>query len=89
MNIAKALTFIPATRYDIGIEGVEQFVAGLIYGMVGRDDLPEIEKCLQNGATLEQEITNAISDFSKGDLQDVIKGVEEVGHIITELPQDL
>ena len=83
------LSYIVATKYGMDVAGVEEFIAGLIFGMINKDDLPEIQKCLQNAETLEQEITNAISDFSKGDLQDIIKGVEEVGHIIQELPQDL
>ena len=89
MRPTALLTQIIATKYGMDAAGVEQFIAGLIFGMIQKDDLPEIQKCLTNAETLEQEITNAISDFSKGDLQDIIKAVEEVGHIIQELPQDL
>lgn len=61
----------------------------MIYGLIQKDDLPEIQKCLKNGETLEVEITNAISDFSKGDIQDMIKAVQEFGQIVKELPEDL
>ena len=87
--VPAALAAIIATNYNMDIAGVEDFVAGLIFGLIAKDDLPEIQKCLANGELLEQEITNAISDISKGDLSDIIKAVEEIGHIITELPQDL
>ena len=88
-NFAAAIASISATRYNMDAAGVEQFVAGLIMGFVGKDDLPEIQACLTNAASLEAEITNAVSDFSKGDLNDIIKGIEEVGQIIKELPEDL
>ena len=57
--------------------------------MLDKDDLPQIEQCLTNAESLEAEITNAISDISKGDLQDIIKAVQEIGQIIKELPDDL
>ena len=88
-TFAAALASISATQYNMDVAGVEQFVAGLIMGFVGKDDLPEIQACLQNAGALEAEITNAISDFSKGDLNDIIKGIEETMQIIKELPEDL
>ena len=87
--LVQAAAYILATKYDIDAHGVEQFVAGLMYEFIGKDDLPDIEKCLTDESALEQEITNAISDISKGDLDDIIKGVEEIGQIIKELPGDL
>ena len=89
MKVLAAIASIIATNYQMDIEGVEQFVAGLIFGLIQKDDLPEIQQCLKDGSSLEAEITNAISDISKGDLQDIIKGVQEVGQIIKELPTDL
>ena len=89
MKFVQAVAPIIATWYQMDIEGAEEFVGGLIYGLIQKDDLPEIQKCLKNGETLEVEITNAISDFSKGDIQDVIKAVQELGQIVKELPQDL
>ena len=89
MRIVSAIAGIVATNYQMNIEGAEDFVGGLIYGLIAKDDLPEIQKCLKNSEALEAEITNAISDFSKGDLQDIIKGVQEIGQIIKELPGDL
>ena len=88
-SYATALAPILANYYNMDLAGVEQFVAGVIYGLIQKDDLPEIQKCLKNGETLEVEITNAISDFSKGDLQDMIKAVQELGQIVQELPRDL
>ena len=89
MKVLSAIAGIIATNYQMSIEGAELFTAGLIEGLIGKDDLPEIQKCLKNTEALEQEITNAISDLSKGDLGDIIKAVQEIGQIVRELPADL
>merc|ERR1712167_194616 len=52
-------------------------------------DLPEIQKCLKDSGDLDKDIEEAINDFSKGDVPDIIKGVEAIGRIIQELPVDL
>merc|ERR1712167_73684 len=68
---------------------VAQFVAGIIDGLIGKNDLPEIQKCLKDSGNLDKDIEEAISDFEKGDVPDIIKGVEAIGRIIQELPVDL
>ena len=68
---------------------VEEFVAGMLYGFVQKDDLAELEKCITNLPILEQEVEEAIADFEKGDLSDILKGVEVAGKIIQQLPEDL
>ena len=89
MRPATALAGILATNYQMDVAGVEDFVAGLMLGLIKKNDLPEIQKCLQNSSSLEVEITNAVSDISKGDIPDIIKGVQEIGQIVKELPTDL
>ena len=89
MKFVQAAASIIATNYQMDIEGAEQFIAGALYGLLQKDDLPEIQKCLKNAEGLEVEITNAISDLTKGDIQDVLKAVQEIGVIAKELPQDL
>ena len=83
--VAAALAQINA----IDLAGTEQFVAGLIFGLVGKNDLSEIQTCLTGAQTLETEITTAITDFQKKDVQDIIAGIEQVGLIINQLPSDL
>ena len=74
---------------DIDVTGVEDFVGGLVFGLISKDDLPEIQKCLQNAKGLEKEVNTAIGDFEKMDFSDIVKGIEEVGKIVKELPADL
>ena len=89
MKFVQATASILATQYGMNIEGTEEFVAGLMYGLIEKDDLPEIQKCMKNADALEAEITNVVSDISKGEFQDVLKAVQEIGQITKELPQDL
>ena len=70
-------------------EDVEQFLGGLVMGLIQKDDLTKIEQCLTDAGGLESEMEEAIQDFMKGDLSDIIAGVEMVGKIIQELPTDL
>ena len=87
MNLFKALVI--ASAVTMNLPEVEQFLAGLILGLIQKDDLAKIQKCLTDGTGLASEISTAIADFEKGDLADIIAGVEEVGKIIQELPDDL
>ena len=89
MRFVQAAVGIIATYYKMDIEGAEEFIAGIMNGLIQKDDLPEIQKCLANTEVLEVEITNALADFSKGDIQAVIKAVQEFGVIIGQLPGDL
>ena len=75
--------------FAISLQDAEEFLGGLIYGLIQKDDLKDIETCLQDATTVEQEINDAIADFMKGDIQSIIQGVELVGKLIQELPTDL
>jgi len=70
-------------------EQVIDFVDGLILGLTGKEDLPEITKCLQHGDDIAVDITDAVEDFEKGDFPSIIEGIGEIGKVIEELPDDL
>ena len=89
MRVLAAATAILATKYDIDLHGIEEFVGGFMYGVIQADDLKEIETCLTDGEALEVEVTNAISDIQKGDIPDIVKGIQEMGQVVKELPNDL
>ena len=68
---------------------VEQFLGGFVFGLIQKDDLTQIEKCLNDASGLETEIEQAFGDFAKGDITDIIAGITLVGKILQELPTDL
>jgi len=73
----------------MSLKDTEEFVAGMIYGLIQKDDLAEIETCMADGTNLGNDITEAVNDFEKGDFESILAGVEVVGKIIQELPTDL
>ena len=89
MRVLTAIALAIGSQKAGDVEMVEEFVAGLIYGLIKKDDLTEIEQCLTDAGSLQDEIVTAIHDFEKKDLKDIIAGVEEIGKVITELPADL
>ena len=73
-------------QLQMSINDVEQFIAGLIFGLIQEDDLSKIQQCLTNADTLEKEIVEAFDDFSKGDINSIMSGIEVVGEILEQLP---
>ena len=85
-----AATYAPVEgQYHMTVVNAEQFVAGVIEGLIQKDDLPELQKCLSNTETVQTEVTKIVNELSKGDLTDVIQGVKDAIALISELPEDL
>ena len=85
-----AVAAVAFTKYAaFNVDDVEHFLAGLIEGLIQKDDFTKIQGCLKDAQKVDEEMTEAIADFSKGDVQDIIKGVQVIGQLLTELPQDL
>ena len=89
MRFVQAVAAYLGTQYNMNIEGAEEMVAGLIYGLINKDDLPELKACMLNAESLEVELTGVIADLEKGTLEDIIKAAQEIGQIIKEIPTDL
>lgn len=64
------------------------FMDGLIFGLLQKEDLPEIQACLQHAPEVASEISDAIQDFTKGDVADIIAGIGEIGKVIESLPDE-
>ena len=93
------MKFAPLVVYllqDTPLEGlamsagdVEQFVAGLVFGLIQKNDLAKIQQCLTDADSIADQITNVIAEFKAGDVADIIKAVGDIGGIIQNLPNDL
>ena len=68
MKVLSTIAGLVATNYQMNVQQGEEFIDGLIYGLIEKDNLPEIQMYLKNAETLDAEIAEAIADFSKGDL---------------------
>ena len=91
---ANAATWAPVDvqyeqRYHLGVVDVEQFVAGVINGLIQKDDLPEIQKCLANTETVTAEVNKIVNEMSVGSLTAIIQGIKDAAALIQELPTDL
>ena len=75
-------------QYLVNLPEAEEFLAGMIQGLIQKDDLKNIQNCLTNGETVVAEITTAVSDIEKADVADIIAGVTELGKLLSQLPQD-
>lgn len=78
---------VPAT-YGSTLDDTYNVIAGLIYGLVGDNYLPEIEVCAGNISNLTTDVTKAIADFETGSYQSVLDGLFYLGLAMQELPQD-
>ena len=75
--------------YSFDANAVQEFVAGVVDGLINKDDLPEIQKCMTNTKTVSTEVMAIANEIAKGDMADVIKGVTDAIKLIQELPADL
>ena len=73
----------------ISVKNAEDLIAGVIYGLIQKDDLKYLETCLTDSDTVAEEVNEAVEDFMKGDIESIIKGVETIGTLLTQLPADL
>ena len=93
------MKFAPLVVYllqDTPLEGlamsagdVEQFVSGLIFGLIQKNDLQKIQQCLSDADSIADKLTNVIAEFKAGDVADIIKAIGDIGGIIEGLPNDL
>ena len=84
MKVLSTIALLAGAEHSlrISVNDVENFIAGLIYGLIQEDDLAKIQQCLTDADTLENEIVEAFNDFSKGDVASIMSGIEVVGEIL-------
>merc|ERR1712071_585167 len=70
-------------------DDVVQFVAGLLDGLVQDNKFVNIAPCLKDAEGLQVDLMEAITDFKKKDITDIIKGVSVVGKMIGTVDTDL
>lgn len=71
------------------LAGVELFLAGMVDGLIQADNLPEIKQCVTDAGDVYTQGTAIIQEFMKGDMQDIIKAVEDAMNLFKVLPDDL
>ena len=87
MSITKMLAV--ATVAGFNNDQVVQFVTGLLDGLVQDNSFDKIAPCLKDAEGLQVELMEAITDFKKKDITDIIKGVSVVGKMISTVETDV
>jgi exonuclease VII small subunit len=65
------------------------FLNGLVTGLVQDDNLENIEKCVTDVEGMDTEIEDALADFKKGGISDIIAGGKEVYKVISQAKADI
>merc|ERR1719164_319375 len=89
MRAGQVIVQAMAVHYSIDLQGAEEFLAGMIEGLIQKDDLSEIQKCMTEGDGVADQVEKIINEIAKGDLPDVIAGVTDAYNLIQKLPQEL
>ena len=68
---------------------VNHILAGLIEGMIGQNDLKEIEACYGGSKEMTHELKKAISKFEGGGWNNITQGALQVVEIGLQIPKEL
>ena len=88
MKVLSSLAVFAGAQYGIEVKQVEELLGGLIYGLIQKDDLKYIETCMTDSDHVVAQINEAVGDFMKEDVQDIIAGVQVLATLAAELPDD-
>lgn len=64
-------------------------MAGMVDGLIQADNLPEIKQCVADAGTVYTSARQIAQEFMKGDMQSIIKAVEDAMTLFKALPDDL
>merc|ERR1712195_384752 len=89
LNMSFTKVLAAATVAGFNNDQVVQSVTGLLDGLVQDNDFDKIKPCLTDAEGIEVELNEAVEDFKKKDIMDIIKGVSVMGKIISTVDVDL
>jgi hypothetical protein len=68
---------------------LEEIVGGVLKGAIDAEGFTDINKCIKDAEEVLADALEAVEDFRKGDLPDIIKGVEEVAKMLLIIKQGM
>merc|ERR1719326_2695581 len=78
-----------AVTFTVNENSAVEFIEGLVEGIIDGDHLDEIHKCIQDGEGVADQVVKIIEEFSKGDEEDIIKGIEDTMALVKDLPNEV
>ena len=80
---------VPAFQQPLSPGAVVDVVAGLIDGVVGRDDLEELKGCFKGTDDIARLLNVAVEEFKSGGVMGMSTAILETGKLIQKLPESL
>jgi len=73
----------------MNVKQVEDFVNGLLTGLVQDDSLTKVQACLTDAESVKTDLQSVVADFQKKDIADMIAGVKVLGHLVSTVQSDI
>lgn len=73
----------------MNVKQVEDFVNGLLTGLVQDDSLTKVQACLKDADSVKTDLQSVVADFQKKDIADMIAGVKVLGHLVSTVQSDI
>ena len=70
-------------------DAAPQLIAGIVMGLTAENHLPEIEKCLDDGMLIAEEVNKGISEIKKGGIENYVLAAVEFGLVYKQLGSSL
>ena len=77
------------STYALTGTDVIKITAGIMDGVIHKDDLSELLSCMSGADQLTDEFESVVNDFKTGGISGYTNGIEVMAQIINELPNDL
>merc|ERR1719353_2676359 len=74
--------------YSMDLNGIQLFAGGMIDGLIMKDNLPEMQKCLVDAKPIATEVQKIVNEMAKGDLSDVIAAIKDAVALVQSLPTE-
>ena len=79
MKVLATAALLMAKRIGMSVDDTEEFIAGIVDGLVKKDDFKYIKVCLKDATGVEELVEKAVADFEKGDAASILDGVKVIG----------
>ena len=86
LTASAVATDLPATGLTFGAMSIPDYVAGLIFGLTGDNNLEELQSCFHVTSDIETQAKLVVSDFAEAH---IIHALEDLGSLASMLPPAL
>ena len=74
--------------YAMDLASIQLFGAGLVEGLIMKDNLPEMQKCLGDAEAIAPEVQKIANELAKGDMSDIVQGIKDAIDLVKKIPTE-